>query len=84
MAEEKHHTEHIPQWKKDEVENIKNLIQSHKVFGMVGIEGILATKIQKIRRDLKDTAVLKVSRNTLTERALNQLERTNFDLHFFQ
>ena len=73
MAEEKHHTEHIPQWKKDEVENIKNLIQSHKVFGMVGIEGILATKIQKIRRDLKDTAVLKVSRNTLTERALNQL-----------
>jgi large subunit ribosomal protein L10 len=73
MAGEKHHTEHIPQWKKDEVENIKNLIQSHKVFGMVGIEGILATKIQKIRRDLKDTAVLKVSRNTLTERALNQL-----------
>ncbi|TAH67493.1 MAG: 50S ribosomal protein L10, partial [Methanosarcina mazei] len=73
MAEERHHTEHIPQWKKDEIENIKELIQSHKVFGMVGIEGILATKIQKIRRDLKDVAVLKVSRNTLTERALNQL-----------
>jgi large subunit ribosomal protein L10 len=73
MAEEKHHTEHVPQWKKDEIENIKKLIQSHKVFGMVGIEGILATKIQKIRRDLKDVAVLKVSRNTLTERALNQL-----------
>jgi large subunit ribosomal protein L10 len=73
MAEERHHTEHIPQWKKDEIENIKKLIQSHKVFGMVGIEGILATKIQKIRRDLKGVAVLKVSRNTLTERALNQL-----------
>jgi large subunit ribosomal protein L10 len=73
MAEERHHTEHIPQWKKDEIENIKELIQSHKVFGMVGIEGILATKIQKIRRDLKDVAVLKVSRNTLTERALDQL-----------
>ena len=76
MAEERHHTEHIPQWKKDEIENIKELIQSHKVFGMVGIEGILATKIQKIRRDLKDVAVLKVSRNTLTERALNQLGET--------
>jgi large subunit ribosomal protein L10 len=73
MAEERHHTEHVPQWKKDEIENIKELIQSHKVFGMVGIEGILATKIQKIRRDLKDVAVLKVSRNTLTERALDQL-----------
>src|SRR5665811_2287316 len=76
MAEERHHTEHIPQWKKDEIENIKELIRSHKVFGMVGIEGILATKIQKIRRDLKDVAVLKVSRNTLTERALNQLGET--------
>jgi large subunit ribosomal protein L10 len=73
MAEVKHHTEHIPQWKKDEIKNIMELVQSHKVFGMVGIEGILATKIQKIRRDLKDVAVLKVSRNTLTERALNQL-----------
>lgn len=73
MAAEMHHTEHIPQWKKDEIENIKKLIQSHKVFGMVGIEGILATKIQKIRRDLKGVAVLKVSRNTLTERALAQL-----------
>jgi large subunit ribosomal protein L10 len=73
MAEVRHHTEHIPQWKKDEIDNIMELIQSHKVFGMVGIEGILATKIQKIRRDLKDIAVLKVSRNTLTERALNQL-----------
>ncbi|AKB76080.1 LSU ribosomal protein P0 (L10p) [Methanosarcina lacustris Z-7289] len=73
MAEERHHTEHVPKWKKDEIANIKELIQSHKVFGMVGIEGILATKIQKIRRDLKDVAVLKVSRNTLTERALNQL-----------
>ncbi|AKB18947.1 MULTISPECIES: 50S ribosomal protein L10 [unclassified Methanosarcina] len=76
MAEERHHTEHVPQWKKDEIKNIKELIQSHKVFGMVGIEGILATKIQKIRRDLKDVAVLKVSRNTLTERALNQLGET--------
>jgi large subunit ribosomal protein L10 len=76
MAEEKHHTEHVPEWKKNEIENIKELIQSHKVFGMVGIEGILATKIQKIRRDLKDVAVLKVSRNTLTERALNQLGKS--------
>lgn len=73
MAENKHRTENIPQWKKDEIANIKGLIQSHKVFGMVGIEGILATKIQKIRRDLKDVAVLKVSRNTLTKRALNEL-----------
>ncbi len=73
MAVEVHHAEHVPQWKQDEIDNIKKLIQSHKVFGMVGIEGIIAIKIQKIRRDLKDVAVIKVSRNTLIERALNQL-----------
>jgi len=73
MAAEVHHAEHVPQWKQDEIDNIKKLIQSHKVFGMVGIEGIIAIKIQKIRRDLKDVAVIKVSRNTLIERALNQL-----------
>jgi len=73
MAAEVHHAEHVPQWKQDEIDNIKKLIQSHKVFAMVGIEGIIATKIQKIRRDLKDVAVIKVSRNTLIERALNQL-----------
>jgi large subunit ribosomal protein L10 len=74
MAAEVHHAEHVPQWKQDEIDNIKKLIQSHKVFAMVGIEGIAAIKIQKIRRDLKDVAVIKVSRNTLIERALNQLE----------
>jgi large subunit ribosomal protein L10 len=73
MAAEVHHAEHVPQWKQDEIDNIKKLVQSHKVFAMVGIEGIIATKIQKIRRDLKDVAVIKVSRNTLIERALNQL-----------
>lgn len=73
MAAEVHHAEHVPQWKQDEIDNIKKLIQSHKVFGMVGIEGIVATKIQKIRRDLKDVAVIKVSRNTLIGRALDQL-----------
>lgn len=73
MAAEVHHAEHVPQWKQDEIDNIKKLIQSHKVFAMVGIEGIIATKIQKIRRDLKDVAVIKVTRNTLIERALNQL-----------
>jgi large subunit ribosomal protein L10 len=73
MEEAKHHTEHVPQWKKDEIENIKELIQSHSIFGMVGITGILATQIQKMRRDLKDVAVLKVSRNTLIERALSDL-----------
>jgi len=67
-----HHTEHIPQWKKEEVENIKNLIKSYPLFGIVGIGGIPAKQFQKMRRDLKDIAVLKVIRNTLVRRALDE------------
>jgi len=67
-----HHTEHIPQWKMEEVEDIKNLIKSSSLFGIVGISGIPAKQFQKMRRDLKDIALLKVSRNTLVRRALDE------------
>jgi large subunit ribosomal protein L10 len=68
--DEEHHSSHIPQWKKDEVEDIKELIRKYPIFGVVGIGGIPAKQLQKMRRDLKDNAVLKVSRNTLIKRAL--------------
>jgi LSU ribosomal protein L10P len=70
--EENHHSSHIPQWKKDEVEDIKELIKKYPIFGVVGIGGIPAKQLQKMRRDLKGSAILKVSRNTLIRRALEE------------
>jgi large subunit ribosomal protein L10 len=70
MEEELHHSEHIPQWKKQEIEDIKALIEKYPLFGIVGVGGIPAKQLQAMRRDLKDVAVLKVSRNTLVNRAL--------------
>ncbi|MDV0446943.1 hypothetical protein MsAg5_08110 [Methanosarcinaceae archaeon Ag5] len=64
--------EKIPQWKMDEVDNVKDLIKSYKIFGVVSFEGIMASQIQTMRRDLKGTAVLKVLRNTLNAKALNE------------
>ncbi|MGP8319208.1 MAG: 50S ribosomal protein L10 [Methanosarcinaceae archaeon] len=72
MMEEVHHTEHIPQWKKDEVEEIKSLIRSHPLFGIIGIKGIPAKQLQAMRRNFKDIAVIKVFRNTLIKRALDE------------
>lgn len=71
-AEEVHHTEHVPQWKIEEVEEIKKLIQSYSLFGIVSVSGIPAKQLQVMRRELKDIAVLKVSRNTLVTRALDE------------
>ncbi|HJH31010.1 MAG TPA: 50S ribosomal protein L10 [Methanosarcinaceae archaeon] len=72
MMDEAHHTKQVPQWKMDEVEAIKSLIRSYPLFGMIGIEGIPAKQLQGMRRNLKDIAVLKVSRNTLIKRALEE------------
>ncbi|WP_406660524.1 50S ribosomal protein L10 [Methanolobus sp. ZRKC3] len=72
MMVDTHHTEHVPQWKKEEVEEIKGLIKKYPLFGVVGITGIPAKQLQKMRRDLQGTAVLKVARNTLTRRAIDE------------
>ncbi|MEA1984613.1 MAG: 50S ribosomal protein L10 [Euryarchaeota archaeon] len=70
MMEEVHHSEHIPAWKKQEIEDIKDLVSSYPLFGVVGVGGIPAKQLQTMRRELKDLAVLKVSRNSLVKRAL--------------
>ncbi|TGC06761.1 50S ribosomal protein L10 [Methanolobus halotolerans] len=70
--EEVHHTEHVPQWKKKEVEDIKELIDNYPLFGVVGIGGIPAKQLQKMRKSLQGTAVLKVARNTLIKRAFDK------------
>ncbi|MDY0266154.1 MAG: 50S ribosomal protein L10 [Methanimicrococcus sp.] len=62
----------IPQWKMDEVADVKNLIQTHSIFGVVSFSGISADQLQKMRRNLRGSAVLKVLRNTLNERALTE------------
>src|SRR5665648_908097 len=72
MANERH-TQHLPQWKKDEVESIKKLIGEYSVFGTVAIRGISSSQMQSMRRDLNGTAVLKISRNSLINKAFSDL-----------
>ncbi|MDI6888763.1 MAG: 50S ribosomal protein L10 [Methanocellales archaeon] len=68
----KHKTIHIPQWKKDEIEEIKALIKTYPVVGVVEMHEIPARQLQQMRVEFKDRAVIKTSRNTLMERALSQ------------
>ncbi|MDY6931286.1 MAG: 50S ribosomal protein L10 [Halobacteriota archaeon] len=75
MMEEVHHTAHIPKWKIDEVAKIKDLTEGHSVVGIVGVRGITANQLQKMRANLREDAVLKVCRNNLTNLALNGMEK---------
>ncbi len=58
------------QWKLKEVEELKKLIASYPVIGIVGIRGIPAAQMQEMRAKLRGKAVLRVSKNSLIERAL--------------
>ncbi|MHC1624915.1 MAG: 50S ribosomal protein L10 [Methermicoccaceae archaeon] len=75
------HTEQVPKWKLNEVEELTNLIKEYPVVAMAGIFGIGAEQLQKIRRNLRGIAVLRLGRNTLIKRALDEVgdEYQNLD-----
>jgi large subunit ribosomal protein L10 len=75
-AQAERKTENLPQWKQEEVGDLTDLIGDYESVGIVGIAGIPSKQLQDMRRDLHGTAVLRVSRNTLQTRAL---EETGFD-----
>ncbi|MFC3959924.1 50S ribosomal protein L10 [Halovivax cerinus] len=69
-AEATRQTENLPEWKREETDEIEALIEDHENVGVVGIAGIPSKQLQDMRRELHGTAVLRVSRNTLQRRAL--------------
>ncbi len=62
----------MKEWKKDEVEDIKQKVQANSVIGIVGMRGMPAKQLQSMRRDLLGKALLKMSRNRLIKRALEE------------
>lgn len=71
-AATKHHTAHIPQWKADEIESIKQLIGRYSVVGVAGIRDIPAKQLQEMRRNMKDAVKIRIYRNNLIRRALDE------------
>ena len=65
------YSHHLPQWKRDEVEEIKKLSEEYRLTGLVDLHGIPASQLQQMRRNLRGSAVLKMTRNTLIEHAFN-------------
>jgi large subunit ribosomal protein L10 len=65
-----HRTEAVPEWKRQEVEDLADLINEYESVGVVSIAGIPSRQLQAMRRDLRGDAELRVARNTLLVRAL--------------
>jgi len=67
-----HRSTHVPQWKKDEIEEIKALVKTYPVVGVVEMHEIPARQLQQMRVEFEGRAIIKMSRNTLMQRALSQ------------
>ncbi|QSG12443.1 Ribosomal protein L10 [Halapricum desulfuricans] len=73
-AESQRKTEHIPEWKREEIDNLVATLESYDSVGIVDLTGIPSQQLQDMRRDLYGTAELRVSRNTLLVRALEAVD----------
>ena len=73
MSTQERKTEVIPEWKREEVDDIIAFLDRYDSVGVVDITGIPSQQLQDMRRGLHGTAELRVSRNTLLERALDDV-----------
>ncbi len=62
-----------PAWKKKTIEELRNIFTSYPVVALVGFRGVPAGQMQEIRRNFKDFALIKVTKNTLIEKTLDGL-----------
>jgi len=67
------YTHHLPQWKRDEVEEIKRRAREYTLLSLVDVRGIPAAQLQAIRRDLRATAHVMMTRNTLITQAIREI-----------
>jgi large subunit ribosomal protein L10 len=72
-AESERRAETIPEWKREEVDELVGLLSGYDSVGVVDIAGIPSRQLQQMRKGIHGTAELRVSRNTLLTRALEEV-----------
>lgn len=69
---------HVAEWKKEEVKDLKSLIDSHSVVGVVDLLNIPAKQMQQMRKSLIGKAKIKMSKKNLIDLALKDSDsKTN-------
>jgi len=67
-------TQNLPEWKREEVDDLVSLLEGYESVGIVDITGIPSRQLQQMRRELYPETELRVSRNTLLVRALEEVD----------
>ena len=67
-------TETVPEWKQAEVDELVDFLERYDAIGVVGVTGIPSRQLQAMRRELHGKAEVRMSRNTLMTRAVEQVD----------
>lgn len=67
-------TRAVAEWKIKEVEELKELIKSHRVICVADLYKVRAQQLQDLREKLRGKAILRVAKNTLMRIALDSLK----------
>ncbi|MGQ9719942.1 MAG: 50S ribosomal protein L10 [Candidatus Jordarchaeum sp.] len=70
----------VPEYKVERKEEIKELLEKYNVIGLSNMEGIGAKQLQGLRKKLKDTALIKMEKNTLITRSLREIKDKKKDV----
>lgn len=65
--------------KSEEVEEVKNLVQQHKVIGVASLQKVRAAQLQQLRKKLENSAYLRVVKNTMIKRAVSECKKPQIE-----
>lgn len=70
----------VADWKKDKVKDVKKLIETYPIMGVVNLDNLPTPQLQAIRNSLKDKMVLYVTKKRLYKKALAEIkDKPNMD-----
>ncbi|MCD6431770.1 50S ribosomal protein L10 [Candidatus Bathyarchaeota archaeon] len=67
-------SQQVLQEKISEVEEIKKLIERYKVIGIASLQKVRAAQLQEFKKNLADKVYMRVAKNTLMKRAIEELK----------
>ena len=72
---------HVAEWKKQEVKELKDMISSHEVIGIVNLLNIPAKQLQEMRKSLGNHAVIRLSKINLMNLAFEDCNNEKVNIN---
>lgn len=70
----------IAEWKKKEVEEVKELIRKYPIFGIVNMENLPSLQLQRMRAQTKGKVLIRMVKKRLIKLAISQLKDEKKDV----